>query len=243
MLHLHAQSCGHQPSSHDTVTFTSTQDPGIIVLTLRSPKRSKDLIQPHESTGSLIMHIYTTSQKIKEQILAQLVHFLNVSSNTIFHPGPPPTQPPWYTTMQLLIQLSVISACTIRQSPSSHVISQSCSYSPTQPPMLHPHPQPCSHQPSYIHIHNHAAPNLPCSQSTTKQFPTSKCTTRQVQVSQAPNAHNPDSFHPTICMVCLHHQAVTNFLWSTCTQSYSSQPPTLCLYICMHNQEAMRLQF
>ena len=142
MLQLHAQSCGHQPSScvtcyiymhnhavtnlapmHDTVTFTSTQDPGIIVLTLRSPKRSKDLIQPHESTGSLIMHIYTTSQKIKEQILAQLVHFLNVSSNTIFHPGPPPTQPPWCTTMQLLIQLSVISACTIRQSPSSHVTS------------------------------------------------------------------------------------------------------------------------
>ena len=161
MLQVHAQSCGHQPSSHDTVTFTSTQDPGIIVLTLRSPKRSKDLIQPHESTGSLIMHIYTTSQKIKEQILAQLVHFLNVSSNTIFHPGPPPTQPPWYTTMQLLIQLSVISACTIRQSPSSHVISQSCSHRPSLP--------------CYIYMHNHAPPLQPqitYFQYIMTQFPT-----------------------------------------------------------------------
>ena len=157
--------------------------------------------------------------------------------------------------MQLLIQLSVISACTIRQSPSSHVISQSCSYSPTQPPMLHlhaqscatastpnhilpihndtvsnlapmlhPHPQPCSHQPSYIHIHNHA---VPTSHALNPQSCSSQPPNAQPDKSKSPNAHNPGSFHPTI--VHMHHQAVTNLLWSTCSQPYTV--PNLPCYV------------
>jgi len=118
--------------------------------------------------------------------------------------------------MQLLIQLSVISACTTRQSPSSHVISQSCSYSPTQPPMLHPHPQPCSHQPSYIHIHNHAATNLVTSTSTTMQLPTSHALNPQPCSSQPPMLSIHNQAVPNLQM---HNQTSPSLPSSQCTQS------------------------
>ena len=114
---------------------------------------------------------------------------------------------------------------------------------PTQPPMLHLHAQSCATASTPNHIlpiHNDSfqPSSHVTSTSTTMQ---SQPPNAQPDKSKSPNAHNPGSFHPTI--VHMHHQAVINLLWSTCSRPYSSQPPTLCLYICMHNQEAMRLQF
>ena len=56
----------------------------LLELTLRNSKRLKDLVQPHQSATSLIMHIL---DHIKERILAQLIQYLSVSSNTILR-GP-----------------------------------------------------------------------------------------------------------------------------------------------------------
>ena len=49
-------------------------------------KKIKDFVQPHQSTASLIMHILEHITKIKEQILAELVRFLSVSSQN-YIPG------------------------------------------------------------------------------------------------------------------------------------------------------------
>ena len=120
--------------------------------------------------------------------------------------------------------------CTTRQSPASHaLIAQPDSpqppklplYNQTVPSLPSSIAQPDSPQPPKLSLHNQTVPSLPSYHCTTRQSPVSQATIAQPDSSKPPNAQFPVS------------------------QSTTGQFPTshVMSYICMHNQEAMRLQF
>ena len=99
------------------------------------------------------------------------------------------------------------------------------------------------HQPPKFSMHNHRSqppnaysdsPQLPMHNRAVSSMPPSLVSPHaQSHISNLPHPQTytiscwAHSFHPT--MVHMHQKAVTNLLRFTSTQSYSPQPPTLCL--------------
>ena len=217
MLHPHAQSCSHQLSSH--VAFTCTKAP---IAQPNSPQPPELIAQPDSPQPPMLS-----------------LHNQTVPSLPCSH----------CTTRQ---SPASQAHCTTRQSPASHaLIAQPDS---PQPPMLSLHNQTVPSLPSSLHnqtvpslpsyhcttrqspasqapLHNQTVPSLPSSHCTTRQSPASQATIVQPDSPQPPNPQ-PDSSKPPNAQFPV-------------SQSTTGQFPTshVMSYICMHNQEAMRLQF